>query len=180
MTTILSFINSIRHYIKNSFWNFFIGQQLIEKEYNTTLNVSDIRIESPHFIIERIIDSNIRLGIGSLYKDCEDTLEILKFNDIYLELIDFSKNIDSNKTDSNATQLQYNFANPNKNLYFKLIITKQSNLPQFNKKNLLEYKLINMQSMFYDVIVSGTIAKITVKNIGMDVSKNIDEIEKLF
>jgi hypothetical protein len=164
-----SFINSIRNFLirkQNINTNDFEKNQLEIKKDDNKENL----IESPHFIVERIIDSNLRIGIGSLYINGEG-IEILNFYDDYLELIDFSKNIKNNND-----ELEYLFANHNKNLNYKLIITKQNKLPQYKK--LLEYKLINIKSM--DVIVSGTIAKITVKNIGMEISKNIDEIEKLF
>jgi hypothetical protein len=156
-----NYFQTFTNYIKS----FFIGQIPIVQ--NT---ITENTIEKPHFIIERIIDSNITIGIGSLYENSEGK-ELLKFDDTYLELIDFSKNQENN-------ELHYHFANDNK--YFKLIITKNDKIPQFSKKNLLEYKLINMQAMFYNVIVAGTIHKITMKPIGMDISKNIDEIATLF
>ena len=156
-----NYFQTFTNYIKS----FFIGQIPIVQ--NT---ITENTIEKPHFIIERIIDSNITIGIGSLYENGEGK-ELLKFDETYLELIDFSKNQENN-------ELHYHFANDNK--YFKLIITKNDKIPQFSKKNLLEYKLINMQAMFYNVIVAGTIHKITMKPIGMDISKNIDEIAELF
>jgi hypothetical protein len=154
---------SIANFISNCISRFFLG-----KTMNNDENINDI--ESPHFIIERVIDENIRLGIGSLYKNGEGT-EILKFNDKYLELID---------TEFTENELQFHFVNVNKNLNYKLIVTKHKKLIQSNKRNLLEYKLINLQAMYYDVIAAGTIHKITMKPIRMDISKNIDEIALLF
>jgi hypothetical protein len=149
---------------KNYITNFFIGQNTIIQSINENT------IEKPHFIIERIIDNNIAIGIGSLFENGE-AKELLKFENTFLELIEFTKHQENN-------ELHYHFANDNK--YFKLIITKNYKITQFNKKKLLEYKLINMQAMFYNVILNGTINKINVKPITMDISKNIDEIFELF
>jgi len=160
-----NYFQTFINYIRNLFIDLFIG-----KTPTTENTITENTIEKPHFIVERIIDSNITIGIGSLYENGEGK-ELLKFDDTYLELIEFSKNQENN-------ELQYHFANDNK--YCKLIITKHDKIQQFTKKNLLEYKLINMQAMFYNVIVTGTIHKITVKPIGMDISKNIDEIAELF
>lgn len=157
----LNYFQTFTNYCKR----FFIAQIPIIQ--NT---ITENIIENSHFIVERIIDSNITIGIGSLYENSKGK-ELLKFNDTYLELIDFSNNQENN-------ELHYHFANNNK--YFKLIITKNDKIPQFSKKKLLEYKLINMQAMFYDVIAAGIIHKITMKPICMDISKNIDEIAELF
>ena len=162
---------SISNTIGNSIYNFFIGKRL--NNYENT-NSIDSSFESPHFIIERVIDENISLGIGSLYKNGKNN-EILKFNDKYLELID--NKITETFTE---TELQFHFINLNKNLNYKLIITKHKKLIQSNKQNLLEYKLINLQAMYYDVIATGTIHKIIMKPINIDISKNIDEIAFLF
>jgi len=160
-----NYFQTFINYIRNLFIDLFIG-----KTPTTENTITENTIEKPHFIVERIIDSNITIGIGSLYENGEGK-ELLKFDDTYLELIEFSKNQENN-------ELQYHFANDNK--YFKLIITKNDKIPQYSKKNLLEYKLMNMQAMFYNVIVAGTIHKITMKPIGIDISKNIDEIVELF
>jgi hypothetical protein len=74
----------------NSIKNLFIEKQNID---TNNVNKSKLPIEqeninknlifSPHFIIDRIIDSNIRIGIGSLYKNGE-AIEILNFTPLHI------------------------------------------------------------------------------------------------